>query len=81
MFLACCYDIRGLLVGLLLQCFVVGDYSPALLALFWEACSLLGALIGSVAVIALCSILFLHEGCFGLLFADPAALVAAGSLV
>jgi hypothetical protein len=34
---------------------------PALVALFWEACSLLGGLLGSVAVSVL------HEGCVGLL--------------
>ncbi|KAH8495077.1 hypothetical protein H0E87_018310, partial [Populus deltoides] len=48
---------------------------PALVALLWEACSLPGALLRFMAVITLCSIMFLHEGCFGLLFVDPVALL------
>jgi Na+(H+)/acetate symporter ActP len=35
-----------------------GCLFPLLLLLFWEACSLLGALLGSVVVLALCSLLF-----------------------
>ncbi|KAL3582964.1 hypothetical protein D5086_017296 [Populus alba] len=46
----CCYDGWGLLIGLFLRCFAIGDYSSSYFALFWEACSLLRALFGSVAV-------------------------------